>query len=452
VARTVRGFASPVLVYSAVVLGWSATCAGGESAAVLFRYRAVSLFWGVSPVWPPVLLCLLLLYFSYSQFRRHGSSEIDRPRLALCNGTDVAAQSVRRHWDAVRFKFAYYVLNAHIAARFRRAAWLRIGCAALFATVALLLLWRPAQAFEARAAYSFVLRVELAAILFWLGTALYDIWFIGDRLAKFLALAELLPLGEALRSVAKQWPRQTIWAFRLRQSAIRLLIRRQMLAALALRKHVASGPEAESDFRLLSDLTAGGRHRARTRAAEQVRRLEQFQRGTAQLARKILWRDLVPVWEKTPWRDGEPERAGAEQSAEQPSRGSGEFVALQFARFIVYAVEQLEREAKCVWMSFLILLVFFNSYNLQGPQFVARTLAVVFVIILVDVVRVFMPVERDSMVSWISRSVPGKLNSEFWTRLVLLGGLPLVGIVGHLFPELSEFLSRWVTPSIDAVR
>ena len=52
----------------------------------------------------------------------------------------------------------------------------------------------------------------------------------------------------------------------------------------------------------------------------------------------------------------------------------------------------------------------------------------------------------------MSRTNPGELNAEFWVQLLSLGGLPLIGVLAHLFPSVSQFLVQWVAPGIQASR
>jgi hypothetical protein len=126
-------------------------------------------------------------------------------------------------------------------------------------------------------------------------------------------------------------------------------------------------------------------------------------------------------------------------------------VALQFCGFIAYAAEAVRLLAVCISVAFLLLLVFFNSYSPQAPQSIARFLAFLFVAAGCAVVRVFVQMERDPILSRISHTTPGELNSEFWLHLVTLGGLPLVGVLGHLFPAVSRFLFQWIAPGVQAV-
>ena len=67
-------------------------------------------------------------------------------------------------------------------------------------------------------------------------------------------------------------------------------------------------------------------------------------------------------------------------------------------------------------------------------------------------IKVFAQMERNPILSRISRTTPGELNAEFWLQLVSLGGLPLLGVLAHLFPSLSQFLFQWIAPGVQAAR
>ena len=68
------------------------------------------------------------------------------------------------------------------------------------------------------------------------------------------------------------------------------------------------------------------------------------------------------------------------------------------------------------------------------------------------IVRVFGRMERNDILSRIPHTTPGELNPQFWVQLAALGGLPLIGVLAHLFPQMSEFLFSWVAPGIQELR
>ena len=173
----------------------------------------------------------------------------------------------------------------------------------------------------------------------------------------------------------------------------------------------------------------------------------------ADLAGEIYDRDLRPAWRAS--LNEETDIAPNGDKSESPHRKyvdyCADFVALQFCHFIAYAVAQVKRMATCLSLSFVLLIVLFNSYSPEGPQLIARWLGVLFLVIGFAVWRVFSQMERNPILSAIAHTTPGELSGEFWLNLLVLGGLPLLGVLGRLFPSVSQFLFQWIAPSVQAV-
>jgi hypothetical protein len=58
--------------------------------------------------------------------------------------------------------------------------------------------------------------------------------------------------------------------------------------------------------------------------------------------------------------------------------------------------------------------------------------------------------ERNPILSTMAHTTAGELSGEFWLQLLALGGLPLLGVLGHMFPSVSHFLFQWIAPSVEA--
>jgi hypothetical protein len=97
-----------------------------------------------------------------------------------------------------------------------------------------------------------------------------------------------------------------------------------------------------------------------------------------------------------------------------------------------------------------MLILLFHSYDPQSPVLISRFLAVLFAAVSVVIFRVFAAMERNHTLSRIAVTNPGQLNSAFWLHLTALGGLPLLGLLAHLFPPMSNFLFSWVAPNLQA--
>ncbi len=120
--------------------------------------------------------------------------------------------------------------------------------------------------------------------------------------------------------------------------------------------------------------------------------------------------------------------------------------------YFTQAARQVHNIAFTLALCFVALVVFFSTYSPQAPNALGRWLLVLFLIVGTLVTIVLVGLEKDYVLSKAVGSEPGELNTEFWLRLIGFGALPLLGLVGHLFPELSGFVSNWVQPSMEALR
>jgi hypothetical protein len=69
----------------------------------------------------------------------------------------------------------------------------------------------------------------------------------------------------------------------------------------------------------------------------------------------------------------------------------------------------------------------------------------------VFVIRVFVQMERNPILSYIAKTKSGELNRDFWFRIIGFGGPLLLGIISHLVPSLSAFLFQWIAPGMESL-
>lgn len=143
---------------------------------------------------------------------------------------------------------------------------------------------------------------------------------------------------------------------------------------------------------------------------------------------------------------------GSEASADDRLKTyCSDLVALQFARYFIYVVGQVQAIAWCLSFSLLMLMLVLNSYSPQAPLLLGRFLAAIFIAIGVVVFWVFAGMERNAILSCMGKTQPGQLNYEFWFQLLGMGILPLIGVLSHLFPALSNILSSLAAPGMETL-
>jgi hypothetical protein len=481
--RTMSNSAFHGAVYGGIAVGmfvvatsaWGYACLHERTrqTGLFFRLRALDLFSGSSPALPFAILCLMFLVFSLSYFRRYTFAGIGRPRLSL----------LKIDWPEMIKE--HQAIQRHILAPVQLEPidwWRRIAVCGFMVAASLVVLGGTSclGAFEIPT-YNLVLTISVSLVLFCLATGCYDLAILWAHFKRFLGLLELVPLKTALDRVSRDWPRQPIWAFH--RSVSKEQLDRQMLTALhnrraLLRKRV-EGAEIEASMHQPEE---GGYNPGASMAARVIEEFNKFRdvsfrRTTSidpqlaglalrlaelhtyevtsvNLAAQVLSKDLVPTWrteinEDSPVEERDP-TAGT--PAKRFLRFSADFVTLQLCRYVVYLVEQTRRIAFQVSLGFLMLTAFLNSYNPQGPLVLARYLALLFLATSLIVYRVLAGMERNRILSQISRTNAGELNRDFWIQLIALGGLPFLGVLAHLFPSISQFLFSWVAPSVEAMR
>jgi hypothetical protein len=497
----IRGALYPVVMLTTFLVitgGWTYSCYRGTDGAFFLRFRSLDLYSGSSPGTPLIVLGAVFFFISLTYFKRYTVGGAGRPRFEFSLASEESSPAVafQQKWRAATDAIEQCVLAPSRLTLW--AAFRRTGVGLLFLLLCLRVLGTYPSAFEPRW-YNVVLWVELSLVLYWLAIGCYDFTLIWKRLRTMLDLVELLRLQPALKRVARDWPRRPVWAFRRSVSKHRL--NRQMLYALHGRVVVLKNLEKASNAELLTFAVASANSGTSTvvnpitprlkttvemaeadfeafrnavdanaieslespsmasivdgvslpGAAQELRNIELHQSTSSEVAARILRQDLRPWWRQSLEEDDvQDPRDERERQEVIYLKCCSDFVALQCCRYVAYGVEHIQRIASCVSVTFVLLLVFFNSYSPQGPQLIARFFAALFLVMGYLMIRVFAQMERNPILSRISRTNPGELNAEFWMQLVALGGLPLLGVLAHLFPSLSQFLFQWIAPGVEA--
>jgi hypothetical protein len=93
-----------------------------------------------------------------------------------------------------------------------------------------------------------------------------------------------------------------------------------------------------------------------------------------------------------------------------------------------------------------------TSYSFQAPHMIGRFLMVLFAAIACMLGTCMAQMERDPILSRIAGSKPGELSAGFYLKLARYGALPLLGLLAWQFPWLSNLLSSWIEPALEALQ
>jgi hypothetical protein len=136
---------------------------------------------------------------------------------------------------------------------------------------------------------------------------------------------------------------------------------------------------------------------------------------------------------------------------EEPYTICSELLALRFVPFINYVLLQLQNLASYLSIGFILLLTAMNSYVFRARTLIDWYLAVLFVLLGAVVVTVFSQIDRDAILSRITRTEEGKLDRNFFFRVVSYGAIPSIALLGSHVPAIGKFFFSWIKPALEAI-
>jgi hypothetical protein len=82
------------------------------------------------------------------------------------------------------------------------------------------------------------------------------------------------------------------------------------------------------------------------------------------------------------------------------------------------------------------------------------TLALMLLLLAIGIVvsHVCAGLDRDNTLSHITNTEPGSLGGQFWLRILSFLGVPALGLLVAQFPEITDLVSSWVQPSLNAMK
>jgi len=155
--------------------------------------------------------------------------------------------------------------------------------------------------------------------------------------------------------------------------------------------------------------------------------------------------DLVK--EATPCKEGD-----ASPDPDLSAHLAEEFLALRCLAFIRYASLQLRNLLGFLSTAFILSVISLHAYPFQAPHSIGWTMTAVFVVLGSGVVLAFVQMDKDAILSRLSRTNPGELDRQFILRLISFGSLPLLTVLASQFPSIGRFLFSWVQPGLEALR
>jgi hypothetical protein len=139
-------------------------------------------------------------------------------------------------------------------------------------------------------------------------------------------------------------------------------------------------------------------------------------------------------------------------SENEPTRLAEEFVCLIYVGYLQNLLALMRTKV----LSIVGVLAGF-AFSLAFYPYVPRPTIAISVLLLVlvlgsAVALVYAGLERDSTLSRITNTEPGELGLGFWVRYGSFIGVPILGLLVAQFPAITDFVTSWIEPSLNAAK
>lgn len=126
---------------------------------------------------------------------------------------------------------------------------------------------------------------------------------------------------------------------------------------------------------------------------------------------------------------------------------ANEYIAMRFGAYIRYVTLHLKNLMTFMSLGLLLFLLAAVSYPFREPRGIAWSMIVLVVILLIGVGAVLIQMDRDSILSRMSETQPGKVDrGAFLWHMLSVGGLPVITALSALFPSIGNVLFAWLQP------
>lgn len=129
-----------------------------------------------------------------------------------------------------------------------------------------------------------------------------------------------------------------------------------------------------------------------------------------------------------------------------------EFVALLYLGYIRMVLLQIRNRIVTAAAMYVLLLWGLTSYPFLNHHSIVTFLTCVLIGLAAAVIWIYAQMHRDEILSRTTETASGKLDADFFTKILSMVGIPLITLIASQFPEVSNALFSWLEPGLSAMR
>ena len=145
-----------------------------------------------------------------------------------------------------------------------------------------------------------------------------------------------------------------------------------------------------------------------------------------------------------------PHRTPAGALLDETKPIAEEMIALRFVELIAQVNRQLKNNLEFIAGGLILAVISLNSYPFEPHHSMTSVMTIYFFGVSAAFLLVFMQMSRNTIISYLNNTTPGKLDGNIF-HLLSMGGLPFLAVVSSQFPSIGGFIFAWVKPALETL-
>ena len=129
-----------------------------------------------------------------------------------------------------------------------------------------------------------------------------------------------------------------------------------------------------------------------------------------------------------------------------------EWVALVYLHFSRMVLAQIRTRLMTAAVLYFFLVSACTSYPFLNRHLILIALSVTLGILSAVGITIFASINRDAVLSRVTKNTPGELDWDFLIKTASLIGIPILTFVASQFPEFGSFLFSWIQPGMNSLK
>jgi hypothetical protein len=170
---------------------------------------------------------------------------------------------------------------------------------------------------------------------------------------------------------------------------------------------------------------------------------------------EVLARYLKDYWDRGVVEIASPKSEEGSKAPTPPSPDrrfelAEDLIALRYYSYIRYVFAELRTLLVFVVTAYVLLFLALHFYAFRAGQAIDWSFIILFACLGTGIVMVLGQQDRDALLSRLLQTTPGELGKDFYLDLIKYGAIPVLTLVASQVPSLSNFILRWIQPSLEA--